>query len=192
MFSRTPLMLAAAIAVGSFTLAACTTTPEGVARAPSSDSTTLDQRADAALTRLYQAVPGSQELVARAPGVLIFPTVIGGSFVVGAERGRGVLRVGNQHHGYYTTTAASIGWQAGGQSKAVIYVFNTRDALDKFLASDGFSVGADASVTAGRVGASGNIDTTTATAPVTSFVLTNVGLEAGVSLEGTQITRVNP
>ncbi|WP_242612455.1 BPSL1445 family SYLF domain-containing lipoprotein [Corticibacter populi] len=185
-------MLATAIAVGSLTLGACTTTHEGVAHAPASDNTTIDQRADATLSRLYQAVPGSQELVQRAPGVLIFPTVVGGSFVVGAEHGRGVLRVRGRNQGYYSTTGASIGWQAGGQSKAVVYVFNTRDALEKFLASDGFSVGADASVTAGRVGASGNIDTTTANAPVTSFVLTNVGLEAGVSLEGTKITPIKP
>lgn len=192
MFSRNSLMLATAVAVGSLALGACTTTHEGVSRAPASDNTTIDQRADATLKRLYQAVPGTEELVRRAPGVLIFPTVVGGSFVIGAEHGRGVLRVRGRNQGYYSTTTASIGWQAGGQSKAVVYVFNTRAALDKFLASDGFSVGADASVTAGRVGANGSIDTTTANDPVTSFVLTNVGLEAGVSLEGTKINRVKP
>lgn len=192
MVTGNSLKLAAAIALGSLALGACTTTPEGVSRAPASDNTTIDQRADATLARLYQAVPGSKELVQRAPGVLIFPSVIGGSFIVGAEHGRGVLREGGRNKGYFSTTAASIGWQAGGQSKAVVYVFNTRAALNKFLASDGFSVGADASVTAGRVGANGSIDTTTANDPVTSFVLTNVGLEAGVSLEGTKITRIKP
>jgi len=122
--------------------------------------------------------------------VLIFPSVIGGSFVVGVEHGRGVLRVGGHNRGLYSTTAASIGWQAGGQSKAVIYVFNTQEALDKFLKSDGWSVGADATVAAGKIGANGSVDTTTAQAPVTSYVLTNAGLEAGVSLQGTKITKV--
>ena len=42
----------------------------------------------------------------------------------------------------------------------------------------------------GKVGANGSIDTTSAQAPVTSFVLNNAGLEAGVSLQGAKITRI--
>ena len=182
--------MAAALAAGALTMTACTTTKPETASAPRSDSTTVNTRANAALERLYQTAPGSKEMVQRAKGVLIFPSVIGGSFVVGVEHGRGVLRVGGHNHGFYSTTAASIGWQAGGQSKAVIYVFNTQEALDKFLKSDGWSVGADATVAAGRIGANGSVDTTTAQAPVTSYVLTNAGLEAGVSLQGTKITKV--
>jgi lipid-binding SYLF domain-containing protein len=182
--------MALAVAIGSLTLAACTTTGSSTSDAPRADSTTLETRTNAALERLYQNAPGSKEMVQRSKGVLIFPSVIGGSFVVGVEHGRGLLRVGGRTRGEYSTTAASIGWQAGGQSRAVIYVFNTQDALDKFLHSDGWSVGADATVAAGRVGANGTVDTTTTQAPVTSYVLTNAGLEAGVSLQGTKITRV--
>lgn len=182
--------MAAAVAAGAMAMTACTTTKPDTASAPRSDATTVNTRANAALERLYQTAPGSKEMVQRAKGVLIFPSVIGGSFVVGVEHGRGVLRVGGQNRGNYSTTGASIGWQAGGQSKAVIYVFNTQEALDHFLKSDGWSVGADATVAAGKIGANGSIDTTTAQAPVTSYVLTNAGLEAGVSLQGTKITKV--
>ncbi|MDH1334538.1 YSC84-related protein [Comamonas thiooxydans] len=182
--------MAAALAAGALTMTACTTTKPDTTSAPRADSTTVNTRANAALERLYQTAPGSKEMVQRAKGVLIFPSVIGGSFVVGVEHGRGVLRVGGHNRGFYSTTAASIGWQAGGQSKAVIYVFNTQEALDKFLKSDGWSVGADATVAAGKIGANGSVDTTTAQAPVTSYVLTNAGLEAGVSLQGTKITKV--
>ena len=189
-FSLRSVGLAAAVAVGAFAMTACTVTKTDTAAAPRADSTTVNARADAALERLYQTAPGSKELVQRARGVLIFPSVVGGSFVVGVEHGRGVLRVGGKHDSEYSTTGASIGWQAGGQSKAVIYVFNTQEALDKFRASNGWSVGADANVAAGRVGANGSIDTTSAQAPVTSFVINNVGLEAGVSLNGSKITRV--
>lgn len=182
--------MAAAVAAGALAMTACTTTKPDTASAPRSDATTVNTRANAALERLYQTAPGSKEMVQRAKGVLIFPSVIGGSFVVGVEHGRGVLRVGGQNRGNYSTTGASIGWQAGGQSKAVIYVFNTQEALDHFLKSDGWSVGADATVAAGKIGANGSIDTTTAQAPVTSYVLTNAGLEAGVSLQGTKITKV--
>jgi lipid-binding SYLF domain-containing protein len=41
-----------------------------------------------------------------------------------------------------------------------------------------------------KVGANGNIDTSTATSPVEAFVLTNGGLMAGVSLEGTKVSRM--
>lgn len=182
--------MAAAVVMGALSMAACTTTKPDTTAAPRADSTTINTRATAALERLYETAPGSKEMVARAKGVLIFPSVIGGSFVVGVEHGRGVLRVNGRNHSFYSTTAASIGWQAGGQSKAVIYVFNTQEALDKFLNSNGWSAGADATVAAGRMGANGSIDTTSAPAPVTSYVLTNAGLEAGVSVQGSKITRI--
>ena len=184
------LALTAAVVAGAVSMTACTTTKPETSSAPRADATTVNTRANAALERLYQTAPGSKQMVQNAKGVLIFPSVIGGSFVVGVEHGRGVLRVGGHNRGNYSTTGASIGWQAGGQSKAVIYVFNTQEALEKFRASNGWSVGADANVSAGRVGANGSIDTTSAQAPVTSFVINNVGLEAGVSLNGSKITRV--
>ena len=189
-FSLRTVVMATALAAGSVATVGCTTTKPETQSAPRADSTTVNARANAALERLYQTAPGSKEMVARSKGVLIFPSVIGGSFVIGVEHGRGVLRVGGQNKGFYSTTGASVGWQAGGQSKAVIYVFNTQEALDKFLASDGWSVGADATVAAGKVGANGSVDTTTAQGPVTSYVLTNAGLEAGVSLQGSKITKV--
>lgn len=189
-FSLRTTALVMALAAGSLAMVGCTTTRPETQAAPRADSTTVNARANAALERLYQTAPGAREMVARAKGVLIFPSVIGGSFIVGVEHGRGVLRVGGHNKGFYSTTGASVGWQAGGQSKAVIYVFNTQEALNKFLASDGWSVGADATVAVGRVGANGSVDTTTAEGPVTSYVLTNAGLEAGVSLQGSKITKV--
>lgn len=189
-FSLRTTALVMALAAGSLAMVGCTTTRPETQAAPRADSTTVNARANAALERLYQTAPGAREMVARAKGVLIFPSVIGGSFIVGVEHGRGVLRVGGHNKGFYSTTGASVGWQAGGQSKAVIYVFNTQQALNKFLASDGWSVGADATVAVGRVGANGSVDTTTAEGPVTSYVLTNAGLEAGVSLQGSKITKV--
>ncbi|MGE8452600.1 MAG: hypothetical protein ACN6OP_18670 [Pseudomonadales bacterium] len=41
-----------------------------------------------------------------------------------------------------------------------------------------------------KVGANGSIDTTTAAGPVQAFVLTNSGLMAGVTLEGTKVTKL--
>ncbi|MDO4591433.1 MAG: YSC84-related protein [Comamonadaceae bacterium] len=166
-----------------------TGTTQGKASAPSTRAE-LESQATATLNRLYSAMPGTREQIARAKGVLICPAVIGGSFVVGAEHGKCVLRSNGTSRGYYSTTAASIGWQAGGQSKAVIYVFSTNDAYNKFVNSDGWSVGADATVAVGKAGANGSVDTDTINAPISSYVLTNAGLEAGVSVQGSKITKI--
>ncbi|KAE8753542.1 hypothetical protein FSO04_44595 [Paraburkholderia madseniana] len=100
------------------------------------------------------------------------------------------MRVGGQTVGYYSTAGGSFGLQIGAQSKAIIFLFMTQDALDRFRNSDGWAVGADATVAVVKVGANGNIDTSTATAPVQALVLTNAGLMAGVSPEGTKVTRL--
>jgi lipid-binding SYLF domain-containing protein len=40
-----------------------------------------------------------------------------------------------------------------------------------------------------KVGANGSVDINSVTGPVVAFVLTNAGLMANLSLEGTKITR---
>ena len=189
-FSLRSLVVATVVGAAGIAMVGCTTTQESAQASPRSDRVSIESQANATLSRLYETAPGSRELISRAKGVLVFPAVIGGSFVVGVEHGDGVLRVANKAHSYYTTTGASIGWQAGGQSKAVIYVFSTQESLDKFINSNGWSGGVDATVAAGHIGANGSIDSQTIKAPVTSYVMTNTGLEAGVSLQGSKITRV--
>jgi lipid-binding SYLF domain-containing protein len=142
------------------------------------------------MSRLYANVKGSRELVAKANGVLVFPSVIQAGFVVGGQYGEGALRVGGKSVGYYSTVSGSFGLQAGGQSKAIIFLFMTRDALNRFRRSDGWSAGGEGSVALVKVGANGVIDTNTATAPVEAFVLTNAGLMGDVSLSGTKVSRL--
>ena len=64
----------------------------------------------------------------------------------------------------------------------------TDEALAKFRASKGWTVGADASVTLVNVGANAPVDSKTAQQAIVGYVLTNGGLMANVSLEGTKIT----
>ncbi len=122
--------------------------------------------------------------------MLVFPSVIAAGFWFGGQYGEGSLRVGGATVGYYSTTTASFGLQIGAQSKALVFLFMTQDALERFRNSEGWSAGGDASVAVLKVGANGSIDTNTATAPVVAFVLTNNGLMAGVTLEGTKVTKL--
>jgi lipid-binding SYLF domain-containing protein len=182
----------AALAFGGLSLAGCTTTKSSgdSAATDMSKRQSIDASVDGTMSRLYTTVSGSRELVSKARGVLVFPSVLQVGFVIGGQYGEGSLRVGGSTVGYYSTVSGSFGLQAGAQSKAIIFLFMTQDALDKFRSSDGWSAGADASVALVKIGANGAVDTTTATAPVEVFVLTNAGLMADVSLAGTKVSRL--
>jgi lipid-binding SYLF domain-containing protein len=181
-----------ALALASAALAGCTTTGNQPPTATSNEARrqSIDAGVDGTLSRLFQTVPGSRELVGKARGILVFPSVVQAGIVVGGEHGDGALRVGGSTTGYYSTTSASVGATLGVQSKSVVYLFMTQDALDTFRNSDGWSAGGDASVALVKVGANGSIDTTTATKPVEVFVLTNSGLIGDLSLGGTKISRL--
>lgn len=143
------------------------------------------------LRRLYAIAPGSRKLVEDAAGVLVFPRALSAGLVVGGEIGNGELMVKGRHAGYYRTTSASVGLQAGAQSKALVFLFTTPDALRRFQDSQGWSVGADASVALLKIGANGEIDINSARAPIVAFALTNMGLMANLTVEGTKITRIS-
>jgi lipid-binding SYLF domain-containing protein len=187
------LTTSAALAGGSLALAGCTTTGFGSRNSAAQNAakrSQIDADVDATLARLFNTVDGSRELIGRSRGVLVFPSVIQAAFWVGGQYGTGALRVDGRTAGYYSTTGGSFGLQIGAQSKAIIFAFMTQEALDHFVNSQGWSAGADATVALATVGANGKIDTSTATSPVEAFVLTNAGLMAGVSLDGTKVSRL--
>lgn len=188
-FGRAGAGLAVALAALAFT--ACTTTLPNQRATPTEQRAEINNSADATLKRLYQTAPGSRDLVDRAQGVLIFPEAVSGGFIVGVEHGKGVLRVGGQNAGYYSTSSASLGLQAGAQSRAIVILFMTQDALNDFRNSSGWTAGVDATVAVATIGANGKIDTNTMNEPVVAFALTNAGLMAGVSVEGTKIERLD-
>jgi lipid-binding SYLF domain-containing protein len=184
----------AVLAASGFAMAGCTTTTESSANSTAGNADkrqAINHDVDGTLSRLYTTVNGSRELVGKARGILVFPTVVQAGFVVGGQYGTGALRVGGRTTGYYSTAAGSFGLQAGAQSKAIVFCFMTQQALDDFRNSQGWTVGGDATVAVVKVGANGNIDSSTATAPVQAFVLTNAGLMAGISLEGTKVSRLD-
>ena len=151
----------------------------------------IDAGAYDTLTRLYGMTPGARELVAKSRGMLIFPSVIAAGFGVGGQYGEGVLRSGRSVLDYYNMASVSVGLQIGAQSKAIVFLFLTQESLDQFRSAKGWSVGADASVAVLRAGANGQIDVNAVTAPVAAFVMTNAGLMANLTLEGTKITRMD-
>jgi len=151
----------------------------------------IDIRTDAALQRFYKEVGGGKALAKSAKGILIFPNVIKAGFGIGGEYGEGALRVRGKTTAYYSTAAASIGFQFGAQTKTVILMFLKQKALKKFRASDGWEAGVDGSVNLIKVGAGGSIDSNNIHDPIVGFVLTNKGLMFNLTLEGSKFTKLD-
>lgn len=170
------------------TTAAAAALPALPANAASAE--VIDARVNLALGKLWQQVPGSQELATRAKGMLVMPNVVKGGLIVGGAYGEGALRLNDPVSGYgpsvayYSVSAASIGLQAGIQKTSHALFFLTDNALAKFRRADGWEVGADAEVTFPDAGLNIGVDSTSFEKPVIGFVFAEDGLLIGASLQG--------
>jgi lipid-binding SYLF domain-containing protein len=191
MLRTTTSLAVAGLALAGCRAAGTTTTTTDSTAAADKRRREIESGVDRALENLYHTAKGSRELASKASGALVFPSVIAAGLVVGGQYGEGALRVQNRTAGYYSLASVSAGLQVGAQSKSVIFLFMTQDSLNKFRSSRGWTVGVDATVALMKVGANGELDITSANGPVLAFVLTNAGLMAGVSLEGTKINTLS-
>jgi lipid-binding SYLF domain-containing protein len=187
---RTVVLTASGLAVVGCSTTATTSATTGIDTSAEKRHREINERIDAVLPRLYSTVHGSRELVEKANGVLAFPSVIAAGLGVGGQYGEGALRVHGEPVDYYSLASVSVGLQIGAQSKAVFFLFMTQESLDKFRKSEGWSAGADASVALVKMGANGQVDINATPGPIVAMVLTNSGLMANLTLEGTKITRL--
>jgi lipid-binding SYLF domain-containing protein len=160
------------------------------AHAASADA--IDRDAGAALKRLYAQSSAAQVVGKKAKGVLVFPRILKAGFMVGAQSGDGALRQGQQTTGYYRSVAASYGFQAGIQSFGYALFFMSDSALAYLRASDGWEIGTGPSVVVVDQGMARNLTTTTLKRDVYAFVFGQKGLMAGVGIQGSKITKINP
>ena len=152
----------------------------------------IDAETNQALETLYDQSSAAKELGAKAQGILVFPSITKGGLIVGGEYGEGALRVDGKTQGYYSSASGSIGLQIGISSRSLVIMFMTDEALKEFTSTDGWEAGVDADVTLIDIGATGSLDTTTAQSPVIGFNFGEEGLMAGVSVEGTKVTKIDP
>ncbi|WP_167631367.1 YSC84-related protein [Mariprofundus ferrooxydans] len=150
----------------------------------------INAKVTAALADFYKTVGGGKELAAKARGILVFPEVYKAGIGIGGEYGEGALRIGGKTVQYYSTAAASIGFQLGAQVKSQVILFMTKDALKKFRASDGWKAGVDGSVALASLGADGSIDSETAKKPIIGFIFSNKGLMYNLTFEGSKISKI--
>lgn len=151
----------------------------------------IDAETDQALKTLYSESTAAKELGAKARGILVFPSITKGGVIVGGEYGEGALQVDGKTQGYYSSASGSIGLQLGISSRSLVIMFMTEEALQNFTKANGWEAGVNADVTLVDVGATGSLDTTTAQSPVIAFNFGEEGLMAGVSVEGTKVTKLD-
>jgi lipid-binding SYLF domain-containing protein len=152
----------------------------------------IDQSATAALQELYSHNDTAKALGAKAHAVLIFPDIKKAAFVVGAQYGYGVLRQGDRPIGYYRTSAASYGFQAGVKKFGYALFFMTESALAYLERSGGWAIGTGPSLVVVDQGAARSLTTTNLHSDVYAFVFNQKGLMGGVGLEGSKITKITP
>ncbi|HVX35105.1 MAG TPA: YSC84-related protein [Hyphomicrobium sp.] len=151
----------------------------------------IDAGVDATLDTFFYQVRGARELAHKAVGILVFPSIVKAGFGFGGEYGEGALRIHGRTAGYYNNISASFGFQLGIQSRSVIIMFMTPQALEQFRRTSGWKVGVDGSVAIITVGIGGAIDTNKITSPVVGFILDPKGLMYNLTLEGSKISRIS-
>lgn len=177
------------------TLACCLVVmaPAAHAQLPQAPETQIADHATRVLQELsglrVQQIP--QNLLGSAEAVAIVPGMIRGAFVVGIQRGRGVLAVKDETGGwtapqFITITGGSVGWQAGIQATDLVLVFASRRSVQNLLQGT-LTVGVDASAAAGPVGRRASAATDLPMQAEIYSYSRSRGLFAGVSLDGSSL-----
>lgn len=154
------------------------------------DASQLDADAQAALSMLYAKSEKAKELGAKAQGVLVFPKIVKGGFIVAGQYGKGVLIRNGKSAGYYSSAAGSYGLQAGVQSFGYALVLMTDKAIAQLDAADGWELGAGPSLTVVDEGVAKSMTTRTMKSDVYAFTFDQKGLMGGLGLQGTKINRL--
>ena len=162
--------------------------------APSSASAAsaeeIDIKVEAALERFKEKVMGGETFLKKAEGVLVFPNIIKAGIGIGGEYGEGTLLIKGKTVDYYSSAAASIGFQLGAQSKQVVVIFLNKKALTAFQESSGWKAGVDGSVAIAEWGVGEDINTIDIQDPIIGFVFSNKGLMYNLTIEGPKFTRL--
>lgn len=150
----------------------------------------INIRVDGTLKRFAEEITGGDEFLRKSEGVLVFPNVLKAGIGIGGEYGEGALRIGGRTVEYYSTAAASVGFQLGAQSKSIVLVFLTNKALADFRQSKGWKAGVDGSVAVIKWGVGEDINTIDIKDPIVGFVFSNKGLMYNLTIEGAKFTKI--
>jgi lipid-binding SYLF domain-containing protein len=182
MTMKTPLIafcIAAALAAASY----------GPAQAAST-AADLNKDADQALETLYRTNPVAAGIAKQSRAVLVFPNIVKAGLIFGGAYGEGELKQGGRVANYYNSFSASWGLQAGAQSYGYAVFLMNQKAVEYLDRSEGWEIGVGPTVVLVNEGVAKNLSTTTLKDDAYAFVFDQKGLMAGVSIEGTKVSKI--
>ncbi|MFZ4857217.1 MAG: YSC84-related protein [Desulfuromonadaceae bacterium] len=158
--------------------------------AVAADGAEINRDALAALQKLYASTPKAKTLGEKAKAILVFPGILKAGLIIGGQGGNGALIENNKTVGYYNISAVTYGFQAGAQEFGYA-MFLMTDSARKFIdESGGWEVGVGPNIVVVDEGVAKSLTTTTAKDDVYAFIFGQKGLMAGISIQGSKITKI--
>lgn len=187
------LATASLLAFGCLSLTQCANDPVTNLNAASVNPRQLASDSRAALKKLYASKPAARKLGQQADGILVFPNITKGGFMVGGMAGNGCLiRPDGSVRDFYQTAGASYGLQAGVQQYGYALFLMDKSAFDNINRSEGWEIGSSPSLVVVDEGMATSLSTTTLNASTYAFFFNQRGLMGGLGLQGSKITRIQP
>tara|TARA_R110002049_G_scaffold104747_2_gene251312 strand:- start:6737 stop:7297 length:561 start_codon:yes stop_codon:yes gene_type:complete len=151
----------------------------------------LDNDSRQALQTLYETQPSAKTLSNTAKAVLVFPNIVKAGLVFGGSYGEGVLIEGSKVVDYYNSVTGSWGLQAGAQSYGYAVFLMTDKAVQYIRKTSGWEIGVGPTLVVVDEGVAKNLSTSSLKDDAYAFIFSQQGLMAGVSIEGTKISRID-
>lgn len=161
-----------------------------VAQVQAATAEDLSKDASQALNNLYSTNPAAARIGKQAQAILVFPNIVKAGLVFGGSYGEGVLMNAGKASGYYNSASASWGLQAGAQSYGYVVFLMTKTAVDYLNKTNGWEIGVGPTVVVVDAGAAKNLSTSTLKDDAYAFIFNQQGLMAGLSIEGTKISKI--
>jgi lipid-binding SYLF domain-containing protein len=150
----------------------------------------LNQDSDQALRLLLNSNPAAAAVAKKARAILVFPSIIKAGLIFGGAYGEGELKMGASVDSYYNSFTGSWGLQAGAQSYGYVVFLMNDKAVNYLHESHGWEIGVGPTVVVVDQGIAKNLSSTTMQDDAYAFIFDQKGLMAGISIEGTKISRI--
>ena len=182
--------------IGTVALLICTIIAAAVVITPrpavAANVAEISQDSLTALQRLYDTVPKAKMLGEKAKAIIVFPSILKAGLIIGGQGGNGALIESGKIVGYYNISAASYGLQIGVQEFGYAMFLMTDEARKYIDKSDGWEIGVGPTIVVVDEGAAKSLTTTTTKDDVYAFIFSQKGMMAGISIQGSKITKINP
>lgn len=151
----------------------------------------LDRDSREALQTLFRIQPVAKSLARDAKAILVFPNMVKAGLVFGGSYGEGELLKGSTVIDYYNSIGGSWGLQIGAQSYGYAVFLMTNKAVQYISDTKGWELGVGPTVVLVDEGVAKNFSTSSMHDDAYAFIFSQQGLMAGISIEGTKISRIN-